>query len=136
MAIQETLTVRTSRRRELLDLTDRVRDVVRKSGVAAGTCHVFVTGATAAIIVNENDDPQLLDDFMDAFDRLVPEGRWRHDRIDDNGAAHIKAAALGPGEILPIAAGDLALGRWQNIFLCEFDGPRGSRDVIVTIHGG
>ena len=136
MAFQETLTVRTARKLEMVDLTRLVREVVGRCGVAVGSCHIFVTGATAAIIVNENDDPQLLDDFLDAMDRLVPEGRWRHDRIDDNGAAHIKAAALGPGEIVPISDGDLSLGRWQNIFLCEFDGPRGSREVIVTIHGG
>jgi secondary thiamine-phosphate synthase enzyme len=135
MAYQDTLTVRSARKRELVDLTDRIRGVVRKSGVQIGFCHVFVKGATAAIIVNENDDPQLLDDFLDAMDRLIPEGRWRHDRIDDNGAAHIKAAAIGPAEIVPVRAGDIALGTWQNVFLCEFDGPRASREILVTIHG-
>ena len=76
-----------------------------------------------------------LDDYLDALDRLVPEGRWRHDRIDNNGAAHIKSATVGPAEIVPVSNGDLALGTWQNIFLCEFDGPRAARRVLVTVHG-
>lgn len=135
MTLQKTLTVRSSKRRELIDLTETIREIVRGSGVRTGLCQVFVAGSTAAIIVNENDDPQLLDDFVDALDRLVPEGRWRHDRIDDNGAAHIKSATLGPQETVPIREGDLSLGRWQNIFLCEFDGPRASRDILVTILG-
>ncbi len=135
MTIQETLNVRSSRRRELVDLTEQVRKVVRGSGVRTGFCHIFVTGSTASIIVNENDDPQLLDDFLDAMDRLIPDGRWRHDRIDNNGSAHIKSAAVGPAEIVPIREGDLHLGRWQNIFLCEFDGPRASREILITILG-
>jgi len=135
MAFQETLTIRTAQRLELVDLTERVRQVVRNSGIRTGFCHIFVTGATAAILINENDDPQLLDDFLDALDRLIPEGRWRHDRIDHNGAAHIKSAAVGPSELVPICNGDLALGTWQSIFLGEFDGPRASRQVLVTIHG-
>jgi secondary thiamine-phosphate synthase enzyme len=135
MTTVEKLSIRTSQRLELVDLTETIREIVRRSGVRSGICHVFVCGSTAALIVNENDDPQLLDDFLDAMDRLVPEGRWRHDRIDDNGAAHIKSAALGPSETLPVQEGDLGLGRWQNIFLCEFDGPRASREVTVTVLG-
>ena len=135
MTFQEIMTVRTSRRRELIDISDEVRAIVRKSGIKTGICHVFVTGSTASIIVGENDDPQLLDDFLDALDRLIPEGRWRHDRIDDNGAAHIKSACVGPAELVPIRGGDLALGRWQNIFLAEFDGPRASREIYITIYG-
>jgi secondary thiamine-phosphate synthase enzyme len=136
MTAQETLKLKTSRRRELVDMTEAVRKIVRESGIVQGICNVFVAGSTAAIIVNENDDPQLLDDFLDAMDRLVPEGRWRHDRIDDNGAAHIKSASLGPSESIPVRDGDLVLGRWQNIFLCEFDGPRAVREIVVTVFGG
>ncbi len=135
MTFQKTLRVRSNRRLELVDITPEVRGIVAESGIRAGICHIFVAGSTASVIVNENDDPQLLDDFLDAIDRLVPEGRWRHDRIDDNGAAHIKAAALGPSETVPVQGGEVHLGRWQNIFLCEFDGPRASRDLIVTITG-
>ncbi|MDM7916897.1 MAG: secondary thiamine-phosphate synthase enzyme YjbQ [Candidatus Eisenbacteria bacterium] len=135
MTFQESIQVRSSRRRELVDLTDKIRQIVQKSGVKTGFCHVFVTGSTASIIVNENDDPQLLEDFLDAMERLIPDGRWRHDRIDNNGSAHIKSAAVGPAEIVPIQGGDIHLGRWQNIFLCEFDGPRASRQVLVTVVG-
>lgn len=135
MTTVEKLSIRTSQRLELVDLTETVREIVRRSGIRTGICQIYVCGSTAAIIVNENDDPQLLDDFLDALDRLVPEGRWRHDRIDDNGAAHIKSAVLGPSECVPVREGGLLLGRWQNIFLCEFDGPRASRDVMVTILG-
>lgn len=135
MIVQETLRVRTTRKRELIDLTSSIRGIVRKSGIRAGLCHVFVAGSTAALVVNENDDPMLADDFLDAMDRTVPEGRWRHDRIDDNGAAHLKSAWIGPSEILPVREGDLLLGRWQNIFLCEFDGPRGQRTLHVTVQG-
>lgn len=135
MTFQKALSVRSSKRRELIDLTEKVREIVRGSGIRTGLCQVFVAGSTAAIIVNENDDPQLLDDVVDALDRLIPEGRWRHDRIDDNGAAHIKSAVLGPQEVLPVRDGDISLGRWQNVFLCEFDGPRASREVLVTVLG-
>ena len=135
MTFQEIITIGTSRRRELVDISEQVRSIVRRSGIKVGICNVFVAGSTASIIVNENDDPQLLDDFLDALDRLIPEGRWRHDRIDDNGAAHIKSACVGPSEMMPIRAGDLALGRWQNIFLAEFDGPRASREICITVYG-
>ncbi len=135
MTFQETIAIRSPDRRALIDITQPVRTIVRKSGIKTGTCHLFVAGATAAILVNENDDPQLLDDLLDALDRLVPEGQWRHDRIDNNGAAHIKSAALGPAEVVPVTGGDIALGTWQNLFLCEFDGPRAARRLIVTIQG-
>ena len=85
-----------------------------------------------AVIVNENDDPNLCSDILDALDRQIPSGIWRHDRIDDNGAAHIQAAILGPSESVPIAAGRLMLGTWQAIMLVELDGPR-ERRVIVTV---
>jgi secondary thiamine-phosphate synthase enzyme len=135
VTFQEILQVRTSHRRELLDLTASIRGIVRKSGIRSGLCHVFVAGATSAVVVNENDDPMLREDILDALDRAIPDGRWRHDRIDDNGAAHIKAAWIGPSETLPVRDGDLALGRWQNVFLCELDGPRAERTIHVTIQG-
>lgn len=135
MTFTQTISVRSSKRLELIDLTESTREIVHRSGIQTGSCHLFVTGSTAAILINENDDRELLDDILEALDRLVPEGRWRHDRIDDNGAAHIKSAVVGPSEVVPIREGDLALGRWQNIFLCEFDGPRAARQVHLTVHG-
>jgi secondary thiamine-phosphate synthase enzyme len=126
------LTIKTSRKRELVDVTDVVRGVVAKSGMEEGLCSVYVAHATAAVIVNENDDPNVCVDFLDALDRLVPAGIWRHDRVDGNAASHIQAAILGPGEVIPVHHGKLCLGRWQAIMLAELDGPR-ERRLLITL---
>jgi secondary thiamine-phosphate synthase enzyme len=126
------LTIRTTRKRELVDLTAAVADVVAKSGLDEGLCSVYVAHATAAVIVNENDDPNVCVDFLDALDKLVPAGIWRHDRVDGNAASHIQAAMLGPGEVVPVRKGQLCLGRWQAIMLAELDGPR-ERRVLITL---
>ncbi len=130
-----TIEVATRRPRELVDITEAARAAVRESGVEEGLCALYAQGATAALMVQENDDPNLPEDVLDCLDGLVPAGRWRHDRIDDNGAAHIQAGLVGPSEVLPVRGGDLALSRWQNVFLCDFDGPRPVRRVLVTITG-
>jgi len=127
--------VATSRQRELLDITEQAREQVRRSGVGNGTCSLYAQGATAALMIQENDDPNITLDVLDCLDRLVPAGQWRHDRVDDNGAAHIQAGLVGPSEVIPIRNGQLALSTWQNLFLCDFDGPRRSRTVLVTICG-
>lgn len=126
---------RTQKRRELVDITTQARAEVRRSGVREGICALYAQGATAALMVQENDDPNIAVDVLDCLDALVPEGKWRHDRVDDNGAAHIKAGLVGPSETIPIREGDLALSTWQNVFLCDFDGPRDLRRVLVTITG-
>ncbi len=130
-----TIEVATRRPRELVDITEAARAKVRASGVEEGLCALYAHGATAALMVQENDDPNLPEDVLDCLDGLVPAGRWRHDRIDDNGAAHIQAGIVGPSEAIPVRGGDLALSRWQNVFLCDFDGPRPARRVLVTITG-
>ena len=126
------LHVRTKAKRELVDLTADVAAIVARSHVDEALCHVYVAHATAAIIVNENDDPNVCVDLLDALDRLVPAGIWRHDRVDGNAASHIQAAILGPSETIPVRAGKLCLGRWQALMLAELDGPR-ERRVIVTL---
>lgn len=113
-------------------MTAQVAEIVRASGVSEGLCHVYVTHATAAVVINENDDPNVCEDLLDCLAKLVPAGVWRHDRIDNNAAAHIKAAVLGPGEILPVREGRLLLGTWQAIMVAELDGPR-ERRVVVTV---
>jgi len=123
-------TVRTRTTREMVDLTPTVAEIVSRSGVGEGQATVFVPHATAAIIINENDDPNVCTDVLDLLRRLVPDGCWRHDRIDGNGAAHIQAAILGPSETIPVDGGRLLLGRWQAIMLVELDGPK-QRQVIV-----
>jgi len=128
------LTLRTSRHKECIEITEQVREVVRAAGVERGLCHVMALHATAAIVVNENDDPNIGRDVVTALDRAIPDhAGWLHDVIDGNAQAHIKAAILGPSETVPIVDGDLALGRWQGIMLVELDGPRAQRRVLVTI---
>jgi secondary thiamine-phosphate synthase enzyme len=130
--MQQEVTYRTRQRYQLIDLTADVRGLVAAAGVDEGVCSVYVPHATAAIVIHENDDPNLCPDLLDALDRLVPEGVWRHDRVDGNGAAHIKSAILGPSETVPVREGRLLLGTWQAIMLVELDGPR-QRRVVVTV---
>lgn len=130
--MQETLRVRTRKKFEVVDLTREVADVVARAAVAEGICTVFVRHATAAIIINENADPGFRLDVVAALDKLFPEGIWEHDKVDDNGAAHLKAAFLGPSETIPIRDGRLLLGRWQGIALVECDGPR-EREIVVDV---
>ncbi len=129
--MQSEFHLRSHRQYEMLDITAQVTDIVRQSAAAEGICSVYVTHATAAIVINENDDPNVCTDVLDALDKLIPQGVWRHDRVDNNAAAHIKAAILGPGETIPVRNGKLVLGTWQAIMLVELDGPR-DRRVVVT----
>jgi secondary thiamine-phosphate synthase enzyme len=124
--------IRTTTKREMIDLTARVADIVARADVAEGLCSVYTPHATAAIVVNENDDPNVCVDVLDALDRLVPAGIWRHDRVDGNAASHIQATILGPGETIPVRQGKLLLGTWQAVMLVELDGPR-DRRVVVTL---
>jgi secondary thiamine-phosphate synthase enzyme len=126
------LRVRTRAKREMVDLTARVAEVVARADVSEGLCSVYVPHATAAIVINENDDPNVCLDVLDALDGLIPAGRWRHDRVDGNAASHIQATILGPGETIPVREGRLVLGTWQAVMLVELDGPR-DRRVLVTI---
>lgn len=126
--------ISTSKFKECLDITDQVRRVVQDSGVRQGICHVMVLHATAAIVVNENADPNIGVDLLSALDRAIPDhAGWLHDRVDNNAQAHIKAAILGPSEILPVEKGDLVLGTWQGIMLVELDGPRSKRKIQITV---
>ncbi len=126
------LTVRTRQRYEVVDLTAEVARVVAEAEPGAELCSVYVPHATAAVVINESDDPNLCEDLLEALDRLIPEGRWRHDRVDHNGAAHLKAAMLGPSETVPVRDGHLLLGTWQAIMLVELDGPRQRRVIIMV----
>jgi secondary thiamine-phosphate synthase enzyme len=126
------LRIRTRTKRELVDITRELADIVAAAALTEGISHVYVAHATAAIVINENDDPNVCVDLLDALDRLVPAGIWRHDRVDGNAASHIQAAILGPGETIPIRDGALLLGRWQAVMLAELDGPR-ERQIFVTL---
>jgi secondary thiamine-phosphate synthase enzyme len=130
--MQETLRVRTRRPREVVDLTREVAAAVSRAAISEGICTVFVRHATAAIVINENADPGFRLDLVAALDKLFPEGVWEHDKVDDNGAAHLKAAMLGPSEAVPVRDGRLLLGTWQGIALVECDGPR-EREIVIDV---
>ena len=131
--MKEVFTIETVEPKQCVDITALVQETVRRAGIEAGLCHVMVLHTTAAIVVNETDDPNIGVDVIDALDRSVPDrGGWRHDQIDDNAHSHIKASILGPSELLPVDGGELVLGSWQGIMLFEFDGPR-KRKVAVSI---
>ena len=131
--MQQEISLSTSKKQELIDITDNVNSVIKKSEVKNGICNIFAMHATAAIIINENYDPNICLDLVDALNRLIPSGIWRHDRIDGNADAHIKSAILGPSETIPIKNNKLNLGKWQSVMMAELDGPRNDRKIIVTI---
>jgi secondary thiamine-phosphate synthase enzyme len=131
----DTIELSTTRERELVDIARQAQRLVRRSGTLEGLCTLYAHGATAALMIQENDDPNIGEDVVDCLDKLVPKGVWRHDRIDGNGASHIQAGIVGPSETIPIREGKLDLSVWQNVFFCEFDGPRRRRTVVVTILG-
>ena len=123
----------THRRVELVDITESVREAARASGVRNGLVALYAQGATAALMIQENWDESVPEDVVDLLGRLIPRGVWRHDAQDGNGDAHLKAGLVGPSEVLPLMDGELGLSRWQNVFFCEFDGPRAERRVVCTV---
>jgi len=126
--------ISTTARQQSIDITDRVREIVRRLKVRSGLCHVMVLHATAAIVVNENDDPNIGADLLTALGRSVPaHAGWLHDQVDNNAQAHILASILGPSETIAVEGGELQLGRWQGLMLIELDGPRARRKVAVTV---
>ena len=131
--MQEEIILSTSKKQELIDITGRINAIIKKSKIKNGICSIFAAHATAAIIINENYDANVCLDLLDALNKLIPSGIWRHDRIDNNADAHIKSAILGPSETIPIKNGKLELGQWQSVAFVELDGPRNSRKIIITI---
>lgn len=128
-------TISTNEHNELVDITDKVQEIVKKSKIKNGICQVFVPHATAAITINENADPNVPEDILNALRKIVKEHNgWKHDSVDNNAAAHIKSSIIGASEMIPIDNNELVLGTWQDVFLCEFDGPR-TRTIIVNIIG-
>ena len=126
--------ISTQAHHQIVDITGQVKQVWRESAVSEGQLTVYTPHATAAIAINENDDPNIGTDLLRALSKMVIEhDGWLHDHVDDNAAAHIKSAIVGPSETIPIIAGRMYMGTWQNIFLCEFDGPRSERKIIVSI---
>lgn len=129
--LMQTLQVRTRRRTEMQDVTDKIEAAVHESGCADGVCHLYVPHTTAGVTINEGYDPAVAEDIAAAFDRLVPRAA-NSAHAEGNSDSHIKAALVGSPATVWLVAGKLALGRWQRIFFAEFDGPR-SRELRVKI---
>ena len=132
--MQKTIQVSTHKHNGLYDITSEIKSIVNSSGVKTGMVNVYAQGATAAIMIQENWDESVQNDVVTLFNKLVPFGIWEHDHQDNNGDAHLKAGIVGPSETIPIIGGYMGLSTWQNVFLCEFDGPRNSRKIVVTIY--
>ncbi len=132
-AMRDSLHFATRRAQELVDITEPVAAVVRRSGIADGLVHVYAQGATAAVMIQENWDESVQEDVLNFLSQQIPKGVWKHDIQDGNGDAHLKAGLVGPSETIPLIDGKLGLSRWQNIFFCEFDGPRQRRSLLVTV---
>ena len=127
-----TLTVRTERQSQLVDITRLVRDAV--AGQTGSAVLVYVPHTTAGVTVNEHADPMVARDFEMALERIAPEDwGWQHvEEGEENAPTHVRASLMGPSVLVPLRDGAMALGTWQGIFLCEFDGPR-ERSVHVSV---
>lgn len=123
--------IHTSRRVEFIDITGKVQQALSDAGMQSGLCHVFVSHTTAGVTINENADPDVVRDIVTTLERLVPErGDYRHG--EGNSDAHIKASMMGFSQSIPVENGKLALGTWQGVYFCEFDGPR-TRQMQITL---
>lgn len=129
--MQKELSVRSNKQVEFVKITNQVQDVVQESGLSEGVCRVFVPHTTAGVTINEGADPDVVDDMIVELNKIVPmEDNYRH--REGNSAAHIKTSLMGSSVTVFVQNGKLALGTWQAIFFCEFDGPR-TRRVFVRL---
>jgi len=131
--VREIISVATHQRETLVDITGQVKQVITASGVRDGVVTVYAQGATAAVMIQENWDESVQTDVVNFLRQIIPKGVWLHDRQDGNGDSHLKAGLVGPSETVPVIDGKLGLSTWQNIFLCEFDGPRSERHIVCTV---
>ncbi len=123
------ITVKTRHERELLDITAQVEKALREFGPITGACVLYVPHTTAGITLNENADPAVKEDILDALTRLVPRSlEYKH--VEGNAHAHIQSSLIGHSVMIPVEDGKLRLGTWQGVLFCEFDGPR-EREVWV-----
>ena len=136
MLFRKELTFPTDRLEDLVDITAEINAVISESGMDSGVCNIYVPHATSGVVVNENDDPNIIEDVLGTLRKMAPRGSFLHDRIDGNGDAHVKSAIVGPSESIPFENRRLLLGTWQSVMLCEFDGPKYGRKVIVTLFTG
>ena len=124
--------VKTNSRAEFIDITSNISKIVHKRGIKEGVCYVYVPHTTAAVTINENADPSVPKDILNELNKIVPwDDHYTH--MEGNAAAHIKSTIVGSSVYIPISDGKLALGTWQGIFFCEFDGPRHREVFVQTI---
>ncbi|WP_227397192.1 secondary thiamine-phosphate synthase enzyme YjbQ [Jeotgalibacillus aurantiacus] len=131
----ETFILHTSKRDEMIEITDDVQHWITNQGFTSGIAVVTSRHTTAGITVNENADPDVKTDFLRRLDEVYP---WHHDQdlhMEGNTAAHLKTSTVGHAQTIPVQNGQLVLGTWQGIYFCEFDGPRRSRSYTVTLIG-
>ncbi len=131
----ETLHIETTRQSEMVDITDALRQIVRRRGLEGGLLVAYVPHTTAGITVNENADPTVRRDILADLDRLVPRGQPSYRHLEGNSDSHTKASLVGHSATLIIEGGDLVLGTWQGVFFCEFDGPRRRRVYVQLLNG-
>ncbi|MDH5811171.1 MAG: secondary thiamine-phosphate synthase enzyme YjbQ [Candidatus Methanomethylicaceae archaeon] len=127
--------INTTKRRELIDVTQELLMAVQESGIKNGICVVYSLHSTSAIIINE-PERGLMEDLLTKVEEDFPRGRdWLHNRIDDNADSHLAGAFMGPSMVIPVRDGSLCLGTWQSVFFLELDGPRIGRRVVIEILG-
>lgn len=128
------LTVKSTDKTELIDISSEIRDIVESSGIKEGHCLLYVPHTTAAVTINESADPSVKTDILMILNQIIPwKAGYRH--LEGNSPAHVKATVVGTSELIPIENYRLVLGTWQGIFFCEFDGPR-TRKVNVSFTSG
>jgi secondary thiamine-phosphate synthase enzyme len=126
------ITVTSSKRNEMLDITSRIEGILKEAGVTDGLCFVFVPHTTAAVTINENADPSVQRDILKTLSKVFPNDP-AHEHGEGNSDAHIKSSLVGASELVAVEKGRLVLGTWQSVFFCEFDGPRTRKVLIKTI---
>lgn len=129
----QTLSVRSSKREEMIDITDEVQSFIKNSGNKEGACILFTQHTTCGLTINENADPDVKSDMLGFLARLIPQYEPNFKHFEHNSDAHIKSSLVGSSVTVPVENGKLLLGRWQGIYLCEFDGPRERKVLIRTI---
>jgi secondary thiamine-phosphate synthase enzyme len=131
----QTFQVRTSRQIEFIDITRSIQEAVKKTGIEDGICIIFIPHTTAGIAINENADPSVVQDIIMKLNKIVPS-KDQYQHLEGNSPAHIKSSILGSSRTVFVESGKLALGTWQGIFFCEFDGPRDRKVYVKVISDG
>jgi secondary thiamine-phosphate synthase enzyme len=134
MFLLQHIEIPTSKKQEMIDVTKRVRAIVQASGVKDGLCTLYCGHTTGAVTINENTDPDVQTDILNALERAVPRAEKYYKHEEGNAHAHAKASVVGFSETIPVQGGKLLLGAWQAVYFCEFDGPR-NRRLTVTVMG-